>query len=273
MTTVNLNQSVGLNKDQNGHPRIVIIGGGYAGMSSALRLARNSHAQIHLVNPHSRFVERIRLHEVASGRNLRMISIPHLLGGKGVIFHEARANHIDWRARQVTLSDGSRLGYDRLIYALGSQTDLSTPGAAENTLALEGFAGSEQVLARLAALPAQSAVVIVGGGLTGTELATELAERYPNLRWTMVAREAYEQGFAPVARDHFLQGLARRGISLRSGVAVQRVEPDHLVTNAGDVPFDLCLWAGSFRGAALGRQSGLAVVRRIVCWWMRQCAH
>jgi NADH dehydrogenase FAD-containing subunit len=75
----------------------------------------------------------------------------------------------------------------------------------------------------------------------------------------MVAREAYERGYTPAARDYFLAGLARRGITLRTGIDVEKVEPDHLVTNEGDLPFALCLWAGSFRGATLGRESGLAV--------------
>lgn len=193
MTTLPLNQQ------HNARPRIVILGGGYAGISSALRLARNSQAEIHLVNPHPRFVERIRLHEAASGRNLRMITIPNLLRGKGITFHEARATQIDWRARKVTLNDGSQLAYDRLVYALGSQIDRTIPGASEHALALEELSRAEQIPARLDALPAQSEVVVVGGGLTGTELVFELAERYPNLRWTLVTREAYEKGFAPAA--------------------------------------------------------------------------
>lgn len=246
-------------KNLSDRPRIVIIGGGYAGMSVTLRLARNSKAEIHLINPQARFVERIRLHEAASGRNLREISIPHLLRGKGVTFHEARATYIDWRDRTVTLSNGTQLEYDRLVYALGSQTDHTTPGVAEHALSLEGLDGAAQMTARLNTLPAQSNVLIVGSGLTGVELATELAERYPHLRWTMVARSAFEQGYAPAAREYFLKALARRKISLRTGIEVQRVESDHLVTNEGDLPFDLCLWAGSFRSASLGRESGLAV--------------
>jgi NADH dehydrogenase FAD-containing subunit len=240
-------------------PRIAIIGGGYAGLTSALRLARNSQAEIHLVNPHERFVERIRLHEAASGRNLRTILIPTLLRGTGIFFHPARATQIDWRSRQVTLSDGTQLGYDWLIYALGSQTDRTTPGVHEHALALEGMSGAKQISVRLDALAAGSEVVVVGGGLTGTELVFELAERYPHLRWTLVALEAYERGYARAARDYFLARLKRRGITLRTGVNVQTVEAGHLVTNRGEMPFALCLWAGSFRAATLGRESGLAV--------------
>lgn len=243
----------------NPRARIVIIGGGYAGMVAALRLARQSRAEIHLVNPQERFVERIRLHEAASGRNLRMIRIPALLRGAGIIFHLARATQIDWRSHRVTLDDGAQLAYDRLVYALGSRIDRTTPGAGEHTLALDAMSGAARIDRRLDTLTAQSEVVVVGGGLTGIELVFELAERYPNLRWTMVAREAFAHGFAPAARDYFLAGLARRGITLRSGIDVQEVQAGHLVTKMGDLPFDLCLWAGSFRGATLGRESGLAV--------------
>jgi len=248
-----------INTQTNPHPRIVIIGGGYAGLSSALRLARNSQAEIHLINPQERFVERIRLHQTASGQTVRTILIPSLLRGKGITFHQARATHIDWRAHIVTLSDASQLPYDRLIYTLGSQTDRTVAGVSDHALSLEGLSGAEQMHSRLAALPANSEVIIVGGGLTGTELVFELAERYSSLRWTLVAREAYERGYAPAAREYFLTALARHGITLRIGVEVKRVEAGHLLTTAGDLPFALCLWAGSFRGVPLGRESGLAV--------------
>lgn len=240
-------------------PKIVIIGGGYAGISSALRLARNSDAEIHLINPQDRFVERIRLHEAASGRNLRVISIPALLRGKGIHFHQAYATHIRWQERTVELSDGSQLAYDRLVYALGSRTDRTTPGADKYALALEDLSKAGEMAARLDALPAQSEVVVVGAGLTGTELVVEVAERYPHLRWTLVTRFAYEQGFTPAARQYFLDALARRNITVRTGIEVAEVAADRLITNAGEVPFALCLWTASFRGLPLGRQSGLAV--------------
>jgi NADH dehydrogenase FAD-containing subunit len=258
-----------IDRRHHARPRIVILGGGYAGLISALRLARQSQAEIHLVNPSPRFVERIRLHQVARGQTLPTLSLPRLLRGTGVILHLACATHIEWRTRTVTLRASEQIGlndhfsleYDRLIYALGSQIDRTTPGATQHALTLEGMEKSEAIAARLATMAAGSEIVVVGSGLTGTELVFELAEGYPHLRWRLVTRSAqsYEQGYAPAARDYFLQKLAHHHITLHGGVEVQRVEHDHLVTDAGDLPFALCLWAGSFRGVTLGRESGLAV--------------
>lgn len=243
-------------------PQIVIIGGGYAGMAVALRLARHSEAEIHLVNPQRRFVERIRLHQVAAGQTLRTIDIPHLLRGKGIVFHAAWVAQIDPETRQVRLSNSDLLAYDRLVYALGSRIDFSVPGARAYGMAVANLDASERIDARLSALPARSRVVVVGGGLTGMELSTELAERYPHLAWQVVTRAAYADGYAPGACDYFRAALAQRGIDLLTGVSVQEVTPDHLVTEQGDIPFELCLWAGSFRAPALGRESGLAVNAR-----------
>ncbi len=53
--------------------------------------------------------------------------------------------------------------------------------------------------------------------------------------------------------------MAQRNITLRTGISVHEVTADHLVTDQGELPFDLCLWAGSFRGFPLGREAGLAV--------------
>jgi NADH:ubiquinone reductase (H+-translocating) len=256
------------NKIDRGHhapqrapQRIVIIGGGYAGLVAAIRLARQggSRLEIHLVNPRDRFVERIRLHEAAAGYTIKYISIRKLLRGTNIIFHEELATGLDWQARTVTLQSGALLHYDKLLYALGSQIDRTTPGAAEHALALDDLHRAAEITQRLAALPNSSEVVVVGGGLTGTEMVTELAERYPHLHWSLLTRDIYRTGYAPAARAYLLDALARRAIQLRQGVEVEAIAPDHVVTTEGNLPFALCLWAGSFRAPTLARQAGLPV--------------
>lgn len=242
-------------------PRVVILGGGYAGLYCALRLVRRTQGrvEIHLVNPRPQLVERIRLHQTASGATLRRVHIPELLAGLPITFHVAAATGIDWRAKHVTLNNGAVLEYDRLVYALGSRTDRTLPGAQAHALALDSLDEAATIAQRLQALPRASHVLVVGGGLTGTELVFELAARHPHLTWTLVTQEAYGRGYAPGARAYFLAELAQSGITLRTGVSVTRICADHLETDQGEMPFDLCLWAGSLRGFELGRVSGLAV--------------
>jgi len=66
--------------------RIVIAGAGYAGVSCALRLARRvpSNVSVTLISATDRFVERIRLHQRATGQNVGDWSLPALIRGSRV---------------------------------------------------------------------------------------------------------------------------------------------------------------------------------------------
>ncbi|PZG40880.1 hypothetical protein C1I98_22500 [Spongiactinospora gelatinilytica] len=161
--------------------KIVVIGGGYAGMTAALRLGRRH--DITVISEKDRFTQRIRLHEFVAGRSSVTIPLAELTQGTGIDVVAARVESIDLAAKQVRTADGREFGYDTLVYALGSHTDLSLPGTAEHTYAVERAAELRERLEGGA-----EKVVVVGGGLTGIELAAELAESYPGRRIELVAR-------------------------------------------------------------------------------------
>ncbi len=245
--------------------RIVILGAGYAGVNCALRLARRSRGravQITLVNATDRLVERIRLHEQAAGRRPPEHDLRGILRGTGVALHVGYATAIDLEDRALIVGD-QRLPWDRLVLALGSHTDVDgVPGIREHAFTLDAAA-----TARLAAaVPAVAArggrVVVVGGGLTGIEAATELAERHPSLRVTLVTRGRIVEGWSEAAREHLLRTFERLGIELREGVAVESITAEHLETPDGSVPFELCVWSVGFQAPALPREAGLAVNER-----------
>ncbi|MEV0380030.1 FAD-dependent oxidoreductase [Nonomuraea sp. NPDC050643] len=109
---------------------IVVLGAGYAGLGAAKRAARRlgggraGDVRVTLVNAADRFVERVRLHQLAAGRRLPDLPLAGLLEGTGIELVVARAVGIDAEARTVRLDAAPyELGYDVLVYALGSGSD------------------------------------------------------------------------------------------------------------------------------------------------------
>lgn len=234
-------------KETNDHPKILILGGGYAGVMAASRLVINGvRAEIILVDARPELVQRIRLHETLAGSTPR--TLPYrLLERRGIRFVQARVEALEpWRRRVLARSqDGERLEleYDTLIYALGSRTAAPAPGVAEQAIRLDDPAELRQAHERLE--PGMR-VLVVGGGLTGIEAATELAERFPGLQVTLATRGRIADGWSPAATGHFLQRFRELGIELREEVAVESAEG-----------FDLCVWAGGFEALPLAREAGL----------------
>ena len=109
---------------------ILILGAGYTGMAATVglvgRLKARDDVHITLVNPQTRFTERLRLHQTASGESLADLQIPDQLEGTGVDFVKGWVTGIDADAQTVRIDDAYALRYDTLIYALGSVADTET---------------------------------------------------------------------------------------------------------------------------------------------------
>ncbi|WP_267244232.1 NAD(P)/FAD-dependent oxidoreductase [Streptomyces sp. PR69] len=237
---------------QRTRQQIVVLGAGYAGLLAALRLA--PHADVLLVDPSDRFTERVRLHELAAGRPDVTHPLQQLLRGTGVRHLAARATALDPAARQVTTDDGRIVPYDRLVYALGSRTG-QPPGrpfgpqgdaADERAYSAES---AEALRKRLADGP--GGLAVVGGGLTGVELAAELAEAYPEWSVRLLSAGPLAAGCSGRGRDHIHTVLAARGV---------RVEEGRRVTDASEVDADAVVWAASMvPNTALAAAAGLAL--------------
>ncbi len=266
-------------------PRVVVLGAGYAGLLAALRVAgraRRDGARVTLVNGADSFVERIRLHELAAGRPPRAWPLARLLDGSGVQLVQGWATDLDPAARRVTVDragERRQLDYDYLIYAIGSTVDTaSVPGVAEHAHSLASPATAEALAAALPALAARGGTVVVcGGGLTGIEAASEIAEAYPGLRVRLVTRGALGPGLSAAGRAYLRRVFARLGIAVQEDSTVSRVEAGRLwLDGQPPLPFDLSLWAGSFRVSALAREAGLAVNERgqvLVDPYLRSISH
>ena len=215
---------------------IVILGAGYAGITAALRLARRggSAFDVTLVSESPDFVERIRLHEIAAGRVPKPHRVSDLLGDARVTLRIGRVD------------DVRSLPWDRLVLALGSRVDDRVPGVREHTAPLDS-----------AIMRASGRVVVVGGGLTGIEVATELAEAKPGLRVTLVTRGELGAGFSDAARAAFRDACERLGVETLTQVSVRAVEAGRLVLAEGTLAFDRCVWTAGFVASPL--PAGLAL--------------
>ncbi|MFI0482689.1 NAD(P)/FAD-dependent oxidoreductase [Actinomadura sp. 9N215] len=231
---------------------IVVIGAGYAGLTTALRLDREHN--ITLVSAGDHFTQRIRLHEFAAGRPSVTVPLAELTWGTGIDLVTAQVSGVDLASRLVLTGDGRTIPYETLVYALGSRTDTSTPGVAEHAYTTEA-AGA--LRARLESGGGDLAVV--GGGLTGIELATELAETYPAWRVSLVTRTEPGGGLSARGRARVAKAMTRLNITGHPNTRVEAVEPGRLRTDRGDIPADAVVWAGSFTVPAVAAEAGLAV--------------
>ncbi|MFD3991984.1 NAD(P)/FAD-dependent oxidoreductase [Streptomyces sp. NPDC058583] len=234
--------------------RIVVLGAGYAGATAAGRLARRLHrddVEITLVNGESEFVERVRLHQLAGGQDLPSRPLRDVYAGTGVQLRSAWVTAVDADRRTVELTGeqgAETLGYDTLVYALGSTAGaLGVPGVAEHA---HGVAGKQEALrlrARLGELEPGGTVLIVGGGLTGIETATEIAEARPDLKVALAARGGVGDWLSDKARRHLRTVFGRLGITVHEGADIVRVAADGVVTGEGrEIPAELTVWTAGF---------------------------
>ncbi|MFJ2107067.1 NAD(P)/FAD-dependent oxidoreductase [Streptomyces microflavus] len=233
--------------------RIIVIGAGYSGAIAAGRLARRLRRQdvaITLVNAEPDFVERVRMHQLAVGQELRPRLFSEMFAGTGVRLRLARVTAVDVDRRTVTVTDGQsteELPYDTLVYALGSAWNTQgVPGTAEHAHDIAGRPGALRLRERLAGLAAGQPVVVVGGGLTGLEAATEIAEARPDLDVALAARGGLGDWLSPKGARHLRKVVDRLGITVHEHTAVTAVEADRVTTADFTIPAAVTVWTTGF---------------------------
>ncbi|MFY1587480.1 NAD(P)/FAD-dependent oxidoreductase [Micromonospora sp. WMMD734] len=234
--------------------RIVVLGAGYAGANAAARLAKRLHpsdTQITLVNADAEFVERVRMHQLATGQHLRPRRLTDVFAGTGVQVRIAQVTAVDAERGTVALveADGpGEIAYDQLVYALGSTaTDHGVPGVAENAHSVADRQAALRLRGRLGELPAGATVLVVGGGLTGIETVTEIAGARPDLEVSLATRAGLGDWLSDKARNHLRTVVDRLGITVHEHTDVVGVEPTGVVTD-GDrmIPARVTVWTAGF---------------------------
>lgn len=249
--------------------RVVIVGGGYAGVMvanrllSSLTLPEKNDIHVSVVNARERFVERIRLHELVAGTRTD-VSLPmdgilhpdaHLIVGSASMIDRARnLLHVD------TASGPQELAYDELVLAVGSRGADQVPGAVEHAVFVADPERAVLAAAAVAAVSPGGEVVVVGGGPTGVETASEIAATNPLVRVSLLTGSGLLPGFGQRARRAVRSELRRAGITLIENERVREVREGELEYVSGrSSPFDACVWAAAFEVPDLAKTSGLTV--------------
>ncbi|WP_082376945.1 NAD(P)/FAD-dependent oxidoreductase [Nocardiopsis sp. NRRL B-16309] len=248
--------------------RLLVLGAGYSGLAAARRahgLARRERADVTvtLVNATPDFVERVRLHQVAAGQDVGVHSLADALDGTGIGLVVGVVEDVDPDARSVTVRGGQgprTLGYDSLILSLGSSARAGgVPGADDHALAIADLEGARTVAERIAA-DRPERVAVVGGGLTGVEAATEIAESHPGIAVELVTGGEIVPSAGARGRAHVRRVLHRLGVAVRERARVDAVDARGLVlADGGRLPADLVVWNGGFSPSGLPAAIGLAV--------------
>ncbi|MFI6706917.1 NAD(P)/FAD-dependent oxidoreductase [Nonomuraea sp. NPDC050478] len=265
--------------------RIVVLGAGYAGAYGAGILARRlspADFEITVVNAEPEFVQRMRLPQLAAGQEIDTPNLADVFAGTGIRLRLARVTAVDPERRVVTLADaGGELGYDTLVYALGSHGDVEgAPGVAEHAFDVAARPSALRLRERLDSLVTRGGggnVVVVGDGLTGIETATELAESRPGLSVTLIARGQLGARLSAGARGHLRQACDRLGITVLEHTSVEAVEAERvLCTDGTALTSDATVWTAGFAVSPVAAAAGLKVTgtgQIVVDRTMRSVSH
>jgi NADH dehydrogenase len=260
---------------------VLIIGGGFAGVWSALgasaarrELRHASELRITLVAREPYLTIRPRLYE--SDPETARVPIDELLDSIGVELVVGDATRIDTSARTVAVdTTGGRvtLAYDRLILAAGSRLHRpDVAGANEHAFSVDTYHEAMALDRHLASLAAGDAraegdgwfdAVIVGAGFTGLEVATTMVSRLRSVasragvdavpRVMLVERaEMVAPDLGSNPRPLVETALRELGVAVRVGASVAEVAPGHVVLTTGErIAAATTVWTGGMRASDL----------------------
>ena len=252
--------------------RICILGGGFGGLYTALRLSqlpweKPQRPEIILIDHNDRFLFSPLLYELLTGELQTWEIAPpfeELLENTGVRFTQAAVAGIDVDERRVQLQNGPEFSYDRLVLALGGETPLDmAPGVAEYTLPFRNLADAYRLEERLRILEESNAdkirIAIVGAGYSGVELACKLAERLGERgRLRLIELSDMILRTSPnFNREAAQKALDDRNVWIDLETEVESIGPDTISLlykgQLDTIPVDLVLWTVGTRVAPVVR--------------------
>ncbi len=273
-------------------PRVLILGGGFAGIGAAQKL-KDADADVVLVDRHNYHTFQPLLYQLATGlldqsavgHSLRDLVAKH----KNTTVRQATVTAVDLDAREARFDELAPITYDYLVLALGAEvTFFGTDGAAEHAFPMYTLPHAvhlkAHLLERWEAADRDSKliddgalnVVIVGGGPTGVETAGAIAELYRGVftkDYPTVTREQarvilVEAGpelfamFKPKLRSYATKALTDRTVEVMTGALVESVSTTRVRLKSGEeLAAHTLVWGAGLQGNPLVQTLGIELER------------
>ncbi len=277
---------------QNERPRVLILGGGFAGIGAAHAL-KKADVEVVLVDKHDYHTFQPLLYQVATGL-LEQPAVGHPIRDlfhkqDNVRVHQDEVTAVDLDAREVSFSELEPLTFDYLVLALGAEVNFfGVEGAAEHAFPLYTLSDAvrlkNHILERWESADRKPSliedgalnVVVVGGGPTGVETAGAMAELYTGVfrkdypdvssqQATITLVEASPEIFAMFKenlRAYTVEALEKRGVEVTTGEVVESVSPERVTLKSGTVlPAHTLVWGAGLQGNQLIQSLGLELER------------
>ena len=281
-----------MSHDEAHRPRVLILGGGFAGLGAA-RALKNADADVVLVDKHDYHTFQPLLYQVATDL-LETTSVGHPLRDlfheqPNASVHQATVTAVDLDERKVQFAEMAPLGYDYLVLALGAEVRFfGTEGAAEHAFPMYTLADAvrlkEHILERWESADRDPAlvddgalnVVVVGGGPTGIETIGALAELYrgdlvkdyPGLPKEKVRLTLVEAGptlfamFKPDIRKYTQRVLEKWGVDIVVGDTATSIAPTRITLASGTVlKAHTLVWGAGLQASPISSLLGVPLER------------
>ena len=276
--------------EDNGKHRVIVVGGGFAGLGCAQRLAEHDDVEITLIDRNNYHQFQPLLYQVATsqlaGSDIAQSLRQVFTDQENVDIKLDEVTGIDTATRTVTTKDGETLTGDVLALAAGSQPNFfHTPGAADNAFPLYSLDDATRLRSRILGLfeavdrdpslvqRGALNIVVVGGGPTGVEVAGALGdmvkETVPNEYRNLDADQAHIRlvdlgdallkPFSDRAHDYVSKVLSEKGVEIQLHTGVKEVGTGHALFSDGSaLPTRCVVWGGGIMAAAVAADGGLA---------------
>lgn len=271
-------------------PKILILGGGYGGIMSAVRLQKelgSDEAEVTLVNKHNYHYQTTWLHENAAGtlhHDKTRIMIDSIIDMNKINFVQDTVVEIKKDEKRVIL-ENQELTYDYLVIALGSDPEtFGIQGLKENAFSIRSINSVRKIREHIdysfarynnEGQPDDLITIVVGGaGFTGIEFVGELADRVPELcREYDIPREKVRivnieaaptvlPGFDEELVEYAINNLERRGIEFLVSTPIKECNEDGVIlANGEEIKAATIVWTGGVRGNHLVEEAGFETMR------------